>query len=108
LYLNLCFIEDETTVKDFYVGGLEDQKSVTVNETENVHLYCNVESNPGSDIVIKNQTGYVMKSGSGVNNLNHLLLSVTCLDAGTYTCSGSNGYGTRESMEQLTLYVNCK
>ncbi|XP_060557559.1 neural cell adhesion molecule 1-like [Ruditapes philippinarum] len=105
--LQISVPDNETTVKEFFVAGFADIKPVTIKETENVHLHCNAESNPRSDIVIKNQTGYVMKSGSDVNNLNHLLLSVTCLDAGTYTCSGSNGYGTRGSMKQLTLYVNC-
>lgn len=89
------------------MSGFEGQHTVTVDETTNVPFVCNVTSNPASSISLLYSTNAIHTQAQ-TKTLTHNRRAVTCLDAGIYTCEGSNTYNHGySSTEDLKLYVKC-
>jgi hypothetical protein len=80
-----------------------------VNNNEDVSLICLTESNPNSDIIVKNAKNEILVLLKNTTILRHTLHEVSCGDAGEYECSARNAVTTgHEAKSTLILIVKCK
>ena len=80
---------------------LDKLKDQTVNETDSLNIKCDADGNPPPTIKWKTPTGSVHTGNV------YTILSVSRSDAGTYTCTASNGIG-KEAMASILVTVQCK
>ncbi|XP_046566222.1 tyrosine-protein phosphatase Lar-like [Haliotis rubra] len=77
----------------------------SVKEHDNVTLQCHINSNPASDIEIRNSTSSI-GSGTSAKILKASIDDVGCLHTGPYTCSARNKLGQAEE-QSISLQVKC-
>ncbi|XP_060555471.1 uncharacterized protein LOC132716252 [Ruditapes philippinarum] len=89
-------------------GKKSETEQFVVKKNEDVTLECIAESNPYSEIVIKNEMNE--KIAWKINNISvqHTIHNLSCTDAGEYSCSARNtliiGQGVTS---RLILIVKC-
>ncbi|XP_052805960.1 uncharacterized protein LOC128235223 isoform X2 [Mya arenaria] len=104
LRLNVCY---KSTVKDFAVIGSEYTNSVTKAENDTAVLVCVVDGNPNAEITIAKADEILEVENNG-SNLTHTIASLSCLNAGLYSCTSANRYNRdRPSKGFLELLVSC-
>ncbi|XP_053390882.1 nephrin-like isoform X1 [Mercenaria mercenaria] len=97
----------KASVLQFYVGGSTEKNNYTVNETDNVTFWCNIESKPQPNISISHN-GKVLHVSVGNNSVAYTRNNIQCNDFGKYICSGMNEYNNgTPSARNLTINVNC-
>lgn len=99
-------ISDQPSIISFFVKGSEDKTHVIASEHGDVQLICNVDSKPESVVKLFFK-GELLKEVPETNTLTYTHTNAACLDAGTYTCEGTNGVGKSSNMD-LVLSVRCK
>lgn len=100
-------IIDRASVKKFVVNGYKKDVRIEAKESTNITFTCEVDSNPNSTINVTTPNRTVITStGTNVFEYSHFLSS--CVDNGTYTCSGSNEYNNGQpGFYDLPVFVNC-
>ncbi|WAR06012.1 HMCN1-like protein [Mya arenaria] len=88
-------------VHDFHVTEHIGAFNVTKTEHSNLTFTCTVDSNPLASITIRKE-GEIRRSIDNSTKLKYTIANLTCLDAGLYTCDGSNEFNTdTPSMKNL-------
>ncbi|XP_052804124.1 uncharacterized protein LOC128234131 [Mya arenaria] len=103
MHLNVHY---QSTVTYFDVGS-EYKDSVTKAENDTVILLCVVNSNPKAEISITKGNDILEVEDNG-SNLTHTIASLSCLDAGLYSCTSANRYNRDlPSIEHFEMHVTC-
>ncbi|WAR05850.1 HMCN2-like protein [Mya arenaria] len=98
---------NKSVVRDFHVTEHIGTFNVTQTEHSNATFTCTVDSNPSASINIQ-KDGEIRRSVNHSKYLDYTIVKLTCLDAGLYTCDGSNKFNNETpSKKDLRLFVTC-
>ncbi|CAL1529896.1 unnamed protein product [Lymnaea stagnalis] len=98
---------DEPRVVNFSVN---ESKSVSVNVSNSVTFYCQVEADPpGITVLTGSGLGKVQENTSASDVLEFILNDLQCEDSGRYFCSGRNGFedNATSSRDFVDVNVTC-
>lgn len=99
-------ISDLPSIVSFFIKGREGQDHVIVNEHDDFQLICTVDSKPESVVKLIFEER-LLQEVLETNTLTYTHKHTACLDAGFYTCEGTNGLGEPSNVT-LALSVRCK
>ncbi|XP_052805722.1 hemicentin-1-like isoform X4 [Mya arenaria] len=99
-------VQYEAEVTNFTVSNFNHGQNIEVDENTQVIFYCQVQSNPLSNISMLKET-QDLKTASHTNDLEFTISKSVCEDEGTYHCTTQYAHNTEADIRSLTLFVRC-
>ena len=96
---------------EFVITGREEELGMyTVNQNEKTTFRCLTDSNPPSDMLIRNSKSEQITLVKNTTIVSHTIDKTSCDDAEDYTCSAMNMLAVQQesAVSKVILIVKCK
>ncbi|KAH3813779.1 hypothetical protein DPMN_142247 [Dreissena polymorpha] len=103
-------VQYPASIQRFYVDGFENARSITINQSQTVILFCESYSDPVANMSLINNTrnGRDLLTETHNNTISASVENARCeFDKGIYQCQGNNIHNTVQQVWDIEIIIRC-